>query len=108
MQGFTLDSSQPRGKWQVSVAGGELPRWRRDGKELFFHFADGFFAVDVKTDGASFEAGIPRLLFETPTVSSSPGAGPPFVVTRDGQRLLVLAEAEKAGNQPFDVLVNWR
>jgi Tol biopolymer transport system component len=53
VQGFTLDSSQARGKWQVSVAGGELPKWRRDGKELFFHFGDGFFAVDVKTDGAS-------------------------------------------------------
>ena len=108
VQGFTLDSSQPRGKWQVSVAGGELPRWRRDGKELFFHFGDGFYAVDVKTDGATFEAGIPRLLFEAPTVSSSPTGGPPFVVTRDGQRLLVLAEAEKAANQPLEVIVNWR
>jgi len=108
VQGFTLDSSQPRGKWQVSLAGGELPRWRRDGKELFFHFADGFFAVDVKTDGASFEAGIPRLLFEAPTVSSSPTGGPPFVVTRDGHRFLVLAEAEKTASAPLEVLVNWR
>jgi len=74
VQGFTLDSSQARGKWQVSVAGGELPRWRRDGKELFYHFGDTYFAVDVKTDGASFEAGIPRPLFEVPTVSSSPAA----------------------------------
>ncbi len=49
-------------------SGGELPRWRRDGKELFFHFGDSYFAVDVKTDGASFEAGIPRPLFEAPTV----------------------------------------
>jgi Tol biopolymer transport system component/predicted Ser/Thr protein kinase len=108
VQGFTLDPSQPRGKWQVSVAGGELPKWRRDGKELFFHYVDGFFAVDVKTDGASFEAGIPRLLFEAPTVSSAPNLGAPFVVTRDGQRFLVLAQAEKAANQPLDVLVNWR
>ncbi len=108
VQGFTLDSSQPRGKWQVSVAGGELPRWRRDGKELFFHFLDGFYAVDVKTDGASFEAAIPRLLFEAPTVSSSPTGGPPFVVTRDGQRLLLLVAVEKASNQPLEVLVNWR
>jgi eukaryotic-like serine/threonine-protein kinase len=106
VQGFTLDSSQQRGKWQVSVAGGELPRWRRDGKELFFHFGDGFYALDVKTDGASFEAGIPRLLFEAPTVTSSPTGGPPFVVTRDGQRLLILAAAEKAINQPLEVLVN--
>ena len=83
-------------------------RWRRDGKELFFHFLDGFYAVDVKTDGASFEAAIPRLLFEAPTVSSSPTGGPPFVVTRDGQRLLLLVAVEKASNQPLEVLVNWR
>jgi Tol biopolymer transport system component/predicted Ser/Thr protein kinase len=109
VQGFTLDSSQARGKWQVSVAGGELPRWRRDGKELFYHFGDGYFAVDVKTDGTSFEAGIPRPLFQVPTVSSNqPSSAPPFVVTRDGQRFLVLAEVEKAGNAPLEVLVNWR
>ena len=57
-----------------------------------------FYAVDTKTDGASFEAGVPRLLFEAPTVSSTPAGGPPFVVTRDGQRLLVLAEADKTAS----------
>ena len=108
VQGFTLDSSQARGKWQISVAGGELPRWRRDGKELFYHFGDGYFAVDVKTDGSSFEAGIPRPLFEVPTVISSPTGGVPFVVTRDGQRLLVLAQAEKTASAPLEVLANWR
>jgi eukaryotic-like serine/threonine-protein kinase len=108
VQGFTLDSSQARGKWQVSVAGGELPRWRRDGKELFFHFGDTYFAVDAKTDGASFQAGIPKPLFSVPTVSSSPVSGAPFVVTRDGQRFVVLAAVDKAGNQPLQVFVNWR
>jgi Tol biopolymer transport system component/predicted Ser/Thr protein kinase len=108
VQGFTLDSSQARGKWQVSVAGGELPRWRRDGKELFFHFGDDYFAVDVKTDGPSFEAGLPRPLFEVSTVSSSPLSGAPFVVTRDGQRFLVLAQVEKTASAPLEVLVNWR
>jgi eukaryotic-like serine/threonine-protein kinase len=108
VQGFTLDSSQPRGKWQVSVDGGDVPRWRRDGKELFFHFGDTYFAVDVKTDGASFQAGIPKPLFSVPIVSSGASGGSPFVVTRDGQRFLVLAAVEKADNQPLEVLVNWR
>jgi eukaryotic-like serine/threonine-protein kinase len=58
VQGFTLDSAQPRGKWQISTAGGEIPRWRRDGKELFYRYGSTFFAVDVKTDCASFEAPI--------------------------------------------------
>jgi eukaryotic-like serine/threonine-protein kinase len=108
VQGFTLDSSRARGKWQVSVAGGELPRWRRDGKELFFHFGDGFFAVDVKTDGAYFEGGIPKSLFAVPTVTSNGGGGAPFVVTRDGQRFLVLAQGTKTAREPLEVLVNWR
>ena len=60
VKGFSLEASQPRGKWQVSTTGGELPRWRGDGKELFYHFADSFFAVDVKTDGPAFEAGIAK------------------------------------------------
>ena len=108
VQGFTLDSSQARGKWQVSVAGGEIPRWRRDGKELYYEFNNGYFAVDVKTDGASFEAGIPRLLFEAPTIGTNTGGSQPFVVTHDGQRFLVLAPAEKTASAPLEVLVNWR
>ncbi|HEX4576627.1 MAG TPA: hypothetical protein VH117_04715, partial [Edaphobacter sp.] len=106
--GFTLNSSQPRGKWQISTAGGQLPRWRRDGKELFYRFGTTFYAVDVKTDGASFEVGIPRPLFDTVTVNSAAGGDSPFVVTRDGQRFLVLALAEKEASEPMEVVVNWR
>jgi hypothetical protein len=107
VQGFNLDSSQPRGKWQISTDGGELPRWRGDGKELFFHFADSFFAVDVKTDGPAFEAGVPKRLFDIPAVSASSTHGE-FVVTKDGQRFLVAAASEKAAAQPIEVVVNWR
>ena len=78
VQGFTLDTSKSGGKWQISTTGGELPRWRRDGKELFYHFGDTFFAVDVKTDGASFEAGIPKPLFDAATVTNNiVGGGTP-------------------------------
>jgi eukaryotic-like serine/threonine-protein kinase len=108
VQGFTLDSSQARGKWQVSVAGGEVPRWRRDGKELYYEFNGGYYAVDVKTDGPSFEAGIPRLLFEAPTIFSNVGSGHPFVVAHDGQRFLILTPLEKTSSAPIEVMVNWR
>jgi Tol biopolymer transport system component len=108
VEGFNLDPSQPRGKWQISVAGGELPRWRGDGKELFYHMGDTYYAVDVKTDGPSFSAGIPRILFQVPTVNSSATGGSPFVVTRDGQRLLVLEAVQQTLSAPIDVLVNWR
>ena len=107
VQRFDLDPSQPRGKWQISTEGGEQPQWRRDGKELFYHFADSFFAVDVKTDGPAFEAGVPRRLFEIPAVSMSTTHGS-FAVTQDGQRFLVATAAGSAPPQPIEVTVNWR
>jgi eukaryotic-like serine/threonine-protein kinase len=108
VQGFALDSAQSGGKWQVSVAGGELPKWRRDGKELFFHLGDTYFAVDVKTDGAAFEAGIPKPLFDVPTARAISTAGSQFAVTKDGRRFLVLAEVAKPASEPLEVLLNWR
>jgi Tol biopolymer transport system component/predicted Ser/Thr protein kinase len=109
VQGFSLDPSQSRGKWQVSTAGGELPRWRRDGKELYYHFGTQYFAVDVKTDGPSFVAGIPKPLFEAHAVGTTGISGSPYVVSSDGKRFLVLAATdEKPPSSPIDVVVNWR
>lgn len=95
-------------KWQVSTGGGDQPRWRRDGRELFYLAADGkLVAVEVKTDG-TFEAGVPKPLFElhSPTV-----AGPfaiSYAATADGQRFLVLRSAvEQASTTPITVVVNW-
>ena len=109
VQGFTLDPSQARGKWQVSVDGGASPRWRRDGKELFYELGDTYFGVDVKTDGPSFGAGIPKPLFTVHTANTAVGGGSPFVVSSDGKRFLVLAqEVEKAADEPLQVMVNLR
>jgi Tol biopolymer transport system component len=56
------------GEWTISVAGGEQPRWRGDGKELFFVAEDGkMMAVPVKASAGPkprFEAGRPVALFE--------------------------------------------
>jgi hypothetical protein len=41
-------------------------------------------------------------------VNSSTTGASPFVVTRDGQRLLVLEGVQQTVNAPIDVLVNWR
>ena len=53
-------------KWQVSTTGGEQPRWRRDGKELFYLAPDRhLMAVTIKAPGA-FDGEEPRKLFATP------------------------------------------
>lgn len=52
------------GKWQVSTGGGVSPRWRADGRELYFLAPDTMLmAVPVSAAGPSFEAGTPVALF---------------------------------------------
>src|SRR4030095_8967259 len=70
------------GSKRVSTGGGCLPRWRRDGKELFYLSGGKMMAVDVKASGSSFEPGVPKLLFEMAAVSRS---GNHFDVSGDGQ-----------------------
>ncbi len=97
---------QPDRKWQVSVAGGAWPRWRQDGKELFFNDGDTkLMAVEVKTSSGSFETGVPKLLFQAP-FNINPGRNR-YVVTRDGQRFLVIARLEDTAAAPLNVVVNW-
>ena len=90
------------GKWQVSVNGGNQASWRQDGKELFFDTPDGkLMAVDVKL-GSTFEAGIPRALFDIP----APFVGR-YVVNPDGQRFLFPFTATPAEGVTLTVVLNW-
>ena len=63
-------------KQQVSTDGGGQPRWRRDGKELFYRTLDNrLMAVDIAL-GAKIEPGVPHLLFTSPTTSPDGDAIP--------------------------------
>jgi Tol biopolymer transport system component len=90
---------------QVSTGGGIGPLWRRDGKELFYHAADGkLMAASVK-GGASFEAGMPAPLFEFRAGGNI--VTPYYDVTRDGQKFLLSTIVETVPNAPLTVWVNW-
>ena len=96
----------PGGKWQISTSGGADPRWRRDGRELFFISSDRkLMAVDVKRDSV-FHAGLPRELFAT-RVSGLVDVRTHYAVTADGRRFLVnqLSEGDEAS--PITVILNW-
>lgn len=54
----------PGGKRKVSVDGGTQPRWRKDGRELYFRHGNAVMVVEV-SEGAAFEASVPRVLFES-------------------------------------------
>jgi eukaryotic-like serine/threonine-protein kinase len=93
------------GKWQVSAAGGIHPEWRRDGKELFFVSDNKLMAVDVKTDGPQFQAGIPKPLFGAPFRSGRWNSV--FAPTADGQRFLAVTTTEQQNASPITVVMNW-
>jgi serine/threonine-protein kinase len=56
-------------RWQVSAAGGTEPRWRRDGRELFYRNADTLFAVEIFPQ-QQFTAGRRTMLFTGSYVSN--------------------------------------
>ncbi len=79
------------GKWQVSTEGGTFPRWRRDGRELFFYFNNSVIAAAINSTATSVEPGVPAPLFGIPNPSSitAHSAYNRFAVSADGQRVLV-------------------
>src|SRR5262249_39833575 len=84
----------PKGeeKFPISVAGGVQPRWRRDGRELFYIGLDGkLMAVAVKTEGG-FEHSAPTRLFDVQLIDA--GDAFDYVVDDDGQRFLVRTPAK--------------
>jgi len=96
------------GKWQVSTEGGNQPRWRHDGKELFYIGPERrLFSVDVKL-GKSFEAGPPKPLFQTRVRPASLGEErSSYAVTADGQRFLVNNLVDENAPQPITLVLNW-
>jgi eukaryotic-like serine/threonine-protein kinase len=95
------------GKWQVSTTGGEQPRWRRDGKELFYLSSDHkLMSVEVNTDGSTFEYRTPTALFPT-RVGGIDTLGDIYDVTADGQRFILNNLVAEATYTPITVVLNW-
>jgi serine/threonine protein kinase len=95
-------------RWQVSTSGGYQPKWRRDGKELFYVAPDKkLMVVAVKAEGNRFEVGAPQPLFEM-RIGKLPLTGSPFYdVTRDGRRFIVSTVVEETAPTPMTVVLNW-
>jgi Tol biopolymer transport system component len=93
-------------KFQISSAGGVQPRWRRDGKELFYISGDQkLMAVPVKM-GDAFEAGAPQPLFGMKPIYQPLVGRFVYEPAPDGQRFLVLTETG-ATSPPITVVLNW-
>ena len=92
------------GKLLVSPSEGWGPKWRRDGKEIFYLSATGdLMAAAVKNNGSSLEIGIAKPLFRMHLAFFLPS----WDVTRDGKRFLVLSSLAQKQASPITVVVNW-
>jgi Tol biopolymer transport system component len=92
-----------RGKWQVSSGGGTQPRWRRDGKELFYVSADGQLTSVMITAGPDgVEVSRQNRLFPLRTV----GEDYTYAVSPDGRRFLVNTIVRDSA-RPVVVVLNW-
>jgi eukaryotic-like serine/threonine-protein kinase len=85
---------------QISAAGGRRPRWRADGKELFYLDDKKVMAVDVRA-GTTFESQPAHELFETDGFIQS------WDVAADGQRFLLSTVQRAEPFPPITVVVNW-
>jgi serine/threonine protein kinase/Tol biopolymer transport system component len=80
---------------QISTAGGQIPRWRGDGRELFYVALGGdMMSVDMGSETAT-----PKPLFHLP--------GFTYDVTRDGQRFVVDQPVDNTTNTPLTFVSNW-
>ncbi len=94
------------GQWQVSSGGGLAPRWRGDGRELYYLAPDNrLMAVPVSATGSAVELGAARALFQTRARTDQRF---PYDVTADGQRFLVNTQyQEQATPTPITLVTNW-
>ena len=104
---YVTSFPEPHGKWQVSTGGGDEPKWRGDGKELFYLSNDfKMMSVPVKT-GANFDAGTPVTLFQAnPREMQATSEMFTFDVSKDGQRFVINTQL-KTAMSPMSVVLNW-
>jgi len=98
------DSGASRGsaKWLISVNGGRAPRWRGDGREIFYISpASQVMAAPVEEKGNTLEVKTAKALFRAAVETSFA----PFDVTPDGRKFVVNTHSDE--NVPLTLVVNW-
>jgi Tol biopolymer transport system component len=90
------------GRWQISASGGRSPKWRKDGKEIFYLSSDNkMMAGGVEARGNRIELQTARPLFTTnPAEYFSP-----YDVTPDGSKFVI--NIPNMQNTPLTLVVNW-
>jgi len=105
---YVTSFPEARGKWQVSSGGGEQPRWRGDGKELFYLSPEAkIMAVPVK-GAREFDAGVPVALFQSsPKELLATSEQYVYDVDPNGQKILVNTQEKNVYARPMTVVLHW-
>jgi len=105
VQPFDNGTSGTKKLSTVSAGGGGLPRWRRDGGELYYMTQPGrIYAVAVHPTAGDFAFDPPRELFHT---RPSPKSWNLYDVSADGQRFLLNVPMEWPSGSPITVTTSW-
>ena len=93
-------------KWQVSANGGTQPRWRKDGKELFYVERDTLMAVAVATT-PSFTSGAATRLFQDANLTREDL--PRYDVSADGRQFVLPEPVAGTEDKPpsIHIVQNW-
>jgi Tol biopolymer transport system component len=90
-------------RWQVSAQGGRLPRWRQDGRELFYVRPDGMImSIAVDGSGGEFEIQGETALFQAFQRTDTQT----FDASADGQSFVINTLGGNEG-EPLAIVSNW-
>jgi Tol biopolymer transport system component len=95
------------GPVNVSVNGGFDPRWRADGRELFFLSAEGMLMAAEISGDQTIRAGSVRPLFKTAIHGTNPPYLSNFAVTKDARRFLINVPTQPPGAGPITMTMDW-
>jgi dipeptidyl aminopeptidase/acylaminoacyl peptidase len=108
VQPFSPGNPTKAGKVQISTAGGTQPRWRSDGKELFYAAPDRKMMVaEVNVTRDAVDPRAPHVLFEM-LFDLPKQAGFYYSPSADGKKLLMAAEPDGNTQAPITVVMNWQ
>ena len=95
----------PGGKHQISSGGGTVPRWRADGKEIFYAGPDNrLMVVELSILDDAVNVGHARPLSIGPLITSR---GWPYDISIDGQRILAAIPTEQKSGTALTLIQNW-
>jgi Tol biopolymer transport system component len=105
VQPFRSEGGGTERHYKISTDGGGHPRWRNDGKEIYYITKSGrLMAAAVRPGDTTFESDAPQVLFQTRPI---PKAWNVYDSTADGNRFLVRVPLEWSSAAPITVVTNW-